>query len=54
MVPSTEVVQALAEWVSKETVPRDCDIKMLSDYIHELISNQEFESVNFIVDNFQR
>lgn len=45
---------AISEWVSREQVPKEYDTRMLSDYLQQLIMKKEFESVNFIVNHFQK
>ncbi|KAK7603882.1 hypothetical protein V9T40_004155 [Parthenolecanium corni] len=54
LIPSTEMTTAITEWVSKEQIPKEYDTRMLSDYLQQLILKKEFESVNFIVNHFQK
>lgn len=52
--PSTEIVKSMAAWLSTEKIPQHCDVEILSDYLQQLIQRNEFESFNFVIDNFQR
>ncbi len=54
LAPPTDITKAITEWVSKRAIPLEYDVRMLSDYLQQLLSKNEFESVNFVVEHFQK
>lgn len=54
VISPIEMKEAISDWLSKEKVPEECDVRMLSDYLQQLMKNGQFESINFVVDHFQK